>query len=129
MENLLAASGPQNISNDIPVNTVGQLGNNATAPATQLSNVISIFIGVITMIIFIYFFFTLVAGAIRIISSGQDKAAFEEGRKKITMGFVGITIAIGLLLFIDLLGDVFGVGNRLLDIGAMVDIFRGLILL
>jgi hypothetical protein len=66
-----------------------------------------------TIVAIIWAVFSLITGAIGIISSGGDKQALENARKKITTGIIGLIIVIIALLIIELIGYFLGVGDLL----------------
>jgi len=88
---------------------IGTLGTPKGTGITNFSSVISMTIGVMTMIAFIWFTFVLITGAIGIISSGGDKQALENARKRITSGVIGLIIVIAAVFILDLIGTIFGI--------------------
>lgn len=88
---------------------IGPLGNPQGNGLPALSNFISVVIGIMTIIAFIWFTFILVTGAISIIGSGGDKQALENARKKITNGIIGLILVIAAVFIIDLIGNIFGI--------------------
>lgn len=91
----------------------GPLGNPQGSGITNLSTIISSAVGLMTIIAFIWFTFTLITGAIGIISSGGDKQALENARKKITTGIIGLVVVIAAIFVISLLGTLIGIPNIL----------------
>jgi len=87
----------------------GPLGKPTGTGITDLSNFISMAIGVMTIIAFIWFVFVIFTGAIGIISSGGDKQAVESARKKITSGIIGVVVVIAAIFVIDLIGTIFNI--------------------
>jgi hypothetical protein len=88
---------------------IGPLGNPQGTGILNLSNFISVVIGVMTIVAFIWFTFILVTGAISIIGSGGDKQALETARKKITNGIIGLILVISAVFIIDIIGTIFGI--------------------
>ena len=74
-----------------------------------VANIISTAVGLMTVIAGIYFLFVILSGAISIISSGGDKGAYEEGRKRITAGAIGFTVSIAAIFIFGLIGILLGV--------------------
>jgi len=108
MENLI-------VQREIPIpgdfRGFGQLGLENDAPfiAPLVFNVfLSRAIGLMTMIAAIWFTFTLISGAISVISSGGDKAKVAEARAKITTGLVGLVIIIAAIFIVELIGTLIG---------------------
>lgn len=93
---------------------IGPLGTNQGATSiTTFSNFISSAIGLMTLVAIIWFVFTLITGAIGIISSGGDKSALENSRKKITSGLIGLIIVFTALILINLIGYLLGIPDIL----------------
>jgi hypothetical protein len=112
-----------------PNNGFTGIGNSVLAQPTgsgivAFSTFISTVIGIMTLIAFIWFLFVLITGAIGIISSGGDKQALENARKKITSGFVGLIIVIAAVFVIDIVGTVFGI--KFLDIAGLFSKIAGI---
>ncbi|OGM83416.1 hypothetical protein A2434_03265 [Candidatus Woesebacteria bacterium RIFOXYC1_FULL_41_14] len=76
---------------------------------STFSKIISMAIGVLTLVGIIWFLFTLISGAIAIIGSGGDKQALESARKKITTGLIGLVIILAATFILDLVGTIFGI--------------------
>lgn len=87
----------------------GVLANPTGTGIKNLSTFISMVIGVMTIVAFIWFVFVIFTGAIGIISSGGDKAALESAKKKITTGVIGVVVVIAAIFVIDLIGTIFGI--------------------
>lgn len=77
------------------------------------ASVISVTIGIMTLVAILWFVFVFLSGAIAIIASGGDKAAFEGAKKKITTGFIGLVITVFAILIVNLFGNIMGLGNVL----------------
>jgi hypothetical protein len=117
MKNLITANipiGPPNNSGFTGIGT-GPLANpnSGTGAVGVFSGFISDVIGVMTIVAIIWAIFTIITGAISIISSGGDSKAVEAARKKITTGIIGLVIVILALIIIELIGYFLGVGDLL----------------
>lgn len=89
---------------------IGPLGTTKAAEGiVTLSSIISMAIGVMTIVAFIWFTFVFITGAIGIISSGGDKASLESARKRIVNGIVGVIVVIAAVFIINLVGTIFGI--------------------
>lgn len=105
---------------------IGPLGLNSpglmepSAGVTILNRVLTATIGVMTIVAIIWFTFTLITGAIGIMSSGGDKGALENNKKKITNALIGLLIVITSVFIVDLIG--FLIGIDILKIGDWVPI-------
>lgn len=77
------------------------------------ANFISSAIGLITLIAIIWFIFTLITGAVGIITSGGDKQALESAKKKITSGLIGLIVTIFALFVVGMIGWMLGLSNIL----------------
>jgi hypothetical protein len=103
-----------NYLTDIQIGTftgpgTGPLANPSANPGGTLTNVISLTIGVITAVAFIYFIYQLFSGALSVITSGSDKAKIEGARKKIFSAIIGVVVVVSAIFIIDLVGQVLGV--------------------
>lgn len=65
----------------------------------------------------IIFTFMLIIGGIEWISSGGDKVAYENAKKRITNALIGITILLGFFAILSLVECFFGIGLRRVTIG------------
>ena len=95
---------------------IGPLGFEKSSPTSAVSvfsTFISGVVGVLTIVAVIWAIFTIIMGAISIISSGGDKQALETARKKITMGIIGLVIVLVSLLLIELVGYFLGLKDIL----------------
>lgn len=102
-----------------PFGGVGSIGVPGDRPATTLAQVISTTIGLLTVIAGLYFMFILITGAIGIISSGGDKGAFEDARRKMTTGAIGLVVAIAAMFIMDIIATVLGITD-ILDLEKMI---------
>lgn len=84
---------------------------------STFSKVISMAIGVLTLVGIIWFLFTLITGAIAIIGSGGDKQALESAKKKISTGVIGLVIILVATFLLDLIGSIFGI--NILDLNLL----------
>ena len=88
----------------------GPLGQHPTTDApSQLENVISTAIGVMTVIAFIWFIVQFFVAAFQIISSGGDKAALEGAKQKLTTSAIGLVVVIAAIFLIQIVGTVLGI--------------------
>lgn len=95
----------------------GILSNVNGSGVSTFSKIISMAIGVMTVVAIIWFLFVLMTGALGIIGSGGDKQALESAKKKITTGIVGLVIVIVATFILDLTGSIFGID--FLDINSL----------
>ncbi|MBU0998106.1 hypothetical protein KJ570_01035 [Patescibacteria group bacterium] len=99
-----------------PLKGIGKLGlegeDAANAPIL-FNNIISMAIGIITIVAFIWFLFKLITGAIAIMSAGSDKQALENAKSSITMGIIGLIITVSAIFLADLIGNILGIENLL----------------
>lgn len=91
---------------------IGPLGlcdtDRGTAPSV-FNSVLSIVVGIISIIGGIWFIFVLVTGAVSLITSGGDKAAVESARKRIATGAIGLVVLIASIFIIDIFGRILGI--------------------
>jgi hypothetical protein len=109
MNNLLAAS-PIPIAPSGGFTGFGALGKvpDKSTGIALFTDFISKVIGVLTVIAIIWFVFTFITGAIGIISSGGDKQALENAKKKITTALIGLVLVIAAVFLVDLVGYFLG---------------------
>jgi len=99
-----------------PLEGIGRLGLEGEDPANAPSlfnNIISMAIGIITIVAFIWFLFKLITGAIAIMTAGSDKQALENAKSSITMGIIGLVVTVSAIFLADLIGNILGIENLL----------------
>lgn len=111
----------ENVVGDLTPGNVGI--NDAGDPTGTLTRLLSTIIGFLTVIAAIYFMFMIITGAVGIISSGGDKGAYEDARKRITMGAVGFVITIAAIFIMRLVALFLGVPD-ILNLTNMVEQIR-----
>lgn len=72
------------------------------------NKILSLIIGVMTVVAGIWFIFQFIIGAFGWLTAGADKAAVENAQKKITNGVIGLIIVVAAIFLIDLLGRLIG---------------------
>jgi hypothetical protein len=94
-----------------PVTGIGPLGQlpQIQDAFNQFNNILTLAVGVITVIAAIWFLFVLITGAIGIMTAGGNKGAIEENRQKIFTGIIGLIIIIAALFIADIVGTIFGI--------------------
>ena len=99
----MLAQGPQTFNLTPPAATFGVLGG-LTVP-----RIVSGMINLVLVVAAIVFFFILVIGGIRWITSGGDKANTEAARNQITAALVGLVIVFAAWAIIQLVQTFFGI--------------------
>lgn len=79
---------------------------------TLIQNAITVVLAIAGLLTFAY----LVWGGIQWITSGGDKAQYEEARNKITAALVGLAIVAAAWALMQLIGQFFGVSFQEIDI-------------
>ena len=97
----------------------GSLANPGSGAVEIFTNFISGVIGVLTIVAILWAIFTIIMGAISIISSGGDKQALETARKKITMGIIGLVVVITALFLIEIVAYFLGIKD-ILNVGKLL---------
>lgn len=105
----------------IPLSPQGGFkGQGAIGLSGQNPNAISIFtkilsatIGLLTVVVFIWFVIKLIIGAIGIITAGGDKGKLESARNGIVIGILGVVVVIAAIFLVDLFGYLFGIPDIL----------------
>ncbi len=109
--------GPGNGPLDNPIGSGGAV--------TVFSKFISAVIGVTTIVAIIWAIFSIITGAISIISSGGDKQALESARRRITMGIIGLVVVLVALVIIEFVGSLLGL-TGILNIQNLFNIIANL---
>ncbi len=100
---------------DIPIGNLrgigplGLEGESGAAGVPMFNRIISMIVGIMTIIAFVWFIFQVIIGAIGIVTSGGDKAKLAEARSKITSGIIGLVIVVSAIFLIDLIGYLIGI--------------------
>ena|SRR3989344_3698658 len=76
---------------------------------TVFERIISVAIGIITVVGAIWFVFLILTGAIQIMSAGGDKAQLVTGRQKIVTALIGFVVLVGAIFLADFVGYILGV--------------------
>lgn len=72
------------------------------------NKVLSVIIGVLTVVAGLWFIFNFFLGAFSWISAGSDKGSMENARKRMTNAVIGIVAVVAAIFIIDLVGGVLG---------------------
>lgn len=97
----------------------GTLGSSPGVNAAgKLSDVISVAIGVITVIAFIWFVIQFFLAAVQIISSGGDKNALSAAKSKLSTSVIGVVVVVSAIFLIEVVGTVLGID--ILNLPALV---------
>lgn len=92
-------------------------------PIALFNKVISVIVGIITLIAFIYFIFLFFTAALSWVTAGGDQKRIESAGNKITNGIIGMIIVVSAIFIIDLLGKILGI-NILNPFTFIVDIWK-----
>jgi len=98
---------------------VGSLGQNPDAVGF-LQRALPVAITIILVVGAVVFFFMLITGAIKWISSGGDKQALESAKGTITSAIIGLVILFAVFAIIRLIQLVFGITILSIDIGKLI---------
>lgn len=92
----------------------GTIGLSGGGSAVSIfTKILSTTIGLATVVIFIWFVFKLIIGAIGIITAGGDKGKFETARNSIFIGILGVIVVVAAVYVVDLFGYLFGIPDIL----------------
>ncbi len=94
------------MNNTIDLGPQGQFSNLRNVQPTQIVEALVTFVLIIAALAF---FFWLVLGGIKWITSGGDKAQTEAARNQITAALIGLVIVFSAWALISILGTFFGV--------------------
>lgn len=102
----------------------GQIANFTYDPANpysasfQLTKIISLAIGVMTLVALIWFLFTLMIAAITWLGSASDKARLQDAQKRIAHSLTGLILIISAIFITKVIGYIFGID--ILDLTTMI---------
>lgn len=99
---------------------IGPLGKtNPAQSISQLTQIFSLVIGILTIIASIWFLFNLLSGAISLIGSGGDKTKVQEAQKRITNSLIGLVLVIVSVFIIQIIGEIIGID--ILDLNSLIN--------
>lgn len=101
------------------IGPLGELCDNPSVASSKFTGFISLAIGVMTVVAFMWFLFLLVTGAMSWMASEGDKAKVQTARKKITYGLIGLIIVISAIFLAKIIGTIFGID--FLDVGGFIN--------
>ena len=117
--NNLLAQTPKDLG---PLKGLGPLGEfiptEEDPGTTVFTKFLSTFVGIMTVIAFIWFLYNIFMGAIAWIGSEGDKAKLQSAQKRITHAIVGLIVVISAIFLIKVIGTIFGI--NILDIGGII---------
>lgn len=116
MNNLLTQTA--NPGGTIPGGLPGSAVGSYAAPFATFDRVLSAVIGFITVIAGLWFVFLILTGGISLMTAGGDKGAFEDARKRLMTGAIGLVVVIAGVFIADLLG--FFLGLDILNPGTIL---------
>lgn len=93
-----------------PLGGIGPLGNTSGffLPFQTFETTLSTVVGVLTIAGGLWFMFQIFGGSLQWLSSGGDKQALENARKRLTHAVIGLLMVILSYGFILLIGSIFG---------------------
>lgn len=91
-------------------------------PLVQITRIISVIIGFITICAGIWFMFQLLIGAFGWITSGGDKNKLTQAQDRITNSFIGIVIVVAAYAITALVGKITGLD--ILDPQKLIDVLK-----
>lgn len=87
---------------------LGTPPSSAGATFSRFEVLISMVIGMLTVVGGVYFIFQIITGAVQWISSGSDKDGVQRAQRKFTNAIIGLIILIFAYNLIDLVGKLLG---------------------
>lgn len=114
-------------NNLIAVNLKSEIGfkvNETSNGVLELDEIISMVIGVLTLVAFIYFVIQIILAGYAFISGQGDEKKIESARKRLTDGILGITIVVVAFGITALLAKLMGTDN-IFDLPAIIDKIDG----
>ncbi len=74
---------------------------------------LSIIIGVLTLLAFVYFIFQLILSGYMFLSSEGDKGKVEIARNRMSQGVIGLIVIVASIFLVGTLGKILGLNNIL----------------
>lgn len=72
------------------------------------NKILSLIIGVMTVVAGIWFIFQFIIGAFSWLTAGSDKTAIENAQKRIMNSVIGLVVVVAAIFLVDLLGRLIG---------------------
>ena len=116
--NYLLAQTQQNIGT--PITGIGTYGNPGIFAFDRLTTILTVIIGLLTLIAGIWFVFLLITGGIAWMTSGGDKGKLADARQRMISGAIGLAIVVAALFLAEIFGGLIGFPN-ILDIGGTLN--------
>lgn len=115
MKNFIAQN-PQNIGG--PITGIGNYGTSANWQV-NFSRILTVIVGLLTVIAGIYFIFLLISGGIAWMASGGDKGKLAAARSTMVSGAIGLAIVVAALFIAEILGGLLNI--NILDPSSILD--------
>ena len=100
---------------------LGLEGKPASTAPSIFTTTISAFVGILTVVAFIYFLFLLLIGGVAWMTAGGDKAKLAEARGRMTSGLIGLVIVISAIFIVRLLADIAGIDFFNIGLSAVIN--------
>lgn len=104
---------------------LGQIGGPGLGPLaniktglealTQLASVISLIIGVLTIIAGIYFMIQFLLGGLNWIGASGDKGKLQSAQDRMSQAIIGLIIVVAAYAVVSIIGKILGIENILLQ--------------
>ena len=94
-----------------PYKGPGQIPTNGVNATLKLENILSVVLGMLSLVAFVYFAIQTIFAGYSFISSQGDAKKLEEARHRLTNGILGLTIVVIAVGFGSLLAVIFGIEN------------------
>lgn len=91
-----------------PLVDTATLLSTPSGPLTQFEKILSVTIGVLTVVGGIWFIFQIFSGTFQWLTSGGEKQALQNAQKRLTNAVIGLGTVVLAYLFIALIGKIFG---------------------
>ena len=92
---------------------IGLVDKEATDAPGIFNQFFSGFIGLLTIIAFLWFIINFFVGAFEIMTSGGDKGKLEGARRRLMTGIIGIVVVIAAIFIVQLIGSIIGIPDIL----------------
>jgi hypothetical protein len=103
-----------------PLEGIGPYGTGGSTSPSRLTQVLTVAVGILTLIAGIWFIFLLISGGIEWMASGGDKGKLATARTRMFNGAVGLAIVVAALFIAEIFGGLVGLPD-ILNPGGIIE--------
>ncbi len=105
-----------------PLQGIGTYGTGGASSPSNFTRILTVVIGIMTLVAGIWFIFLLISGGIAWMSSGGDKGKLAAARSSMVSGAIGLTIVVIALFLTEIFGGMIGLDSILDPAGMILNI-------